>query len=86
MEQIEDKEIRGITIKQLLWLIGTLSGILITVILTYASINNKLNNLINDRDVKDLQIKTINVELQAVEIRLVRLETQISSESRTHKD
>jgi hypothetical protein len=92
MEQsipIEQREIRGMTTKQLIWLMGGICTILISVLSTYFSLKNTLSNNQNDiiqmkqyEITNDLQIKTINMQLQTLEIRIVKLETESTKENK----
>lgn len=93
---LEEKEIRGVTLKQILWLIGGLGTILATVIGTYVSITYKLdrvNEQIQDlgaskrlqeqliqnlKDNQENQNKSFMLQLQTMEIRVVKLETEVS--------
>jgi hypothetical protein len=70
------------------WLIGALSTILIAVMGTYYSTANKIDKTQDDiqtikasKEIQDAQIKTINAQLQLLEIRIVRLETQITTQT-----
>jgi uncharacterized membrane protein (DUF106 family) len=92
---IEQKEIRGITAKHIMWLIGVLCSILISVIGTYYSTVNKINSIQKDvsttqdnirefkgsKDLQDAQIKALNLNMQVLEIRIVKLETQLGIQS-----
>jgi hypothetical protein len=92
MEQsipIEQREIRGITARQLIWLMSGICTVLIAVLTTYLSLVNKLSNNQNDivqmkqyQITNDLQIKTINMQLQTLEIRIVKLETESTKENK----
>lgn len=81
---IEHKEIRGVTAKHIVFLIVSLCSILVSVIGTYYSTANKIDSMQKDmnsmsvsRDIQDAQIKALNLNLQQLEIRIVKLETQM---------
>lgn len=92
---IDQKEIRGVTAKHVMWLIGALSSILIAVMGTYYSTAAKIDktqdkveqtqgeiqNLKSSKEVQDAQIKALNLNLQVLEIRIVKLETQMGINS-----
>lgn len=82
----ENVPLPGITIKSAFWIIGGLVSILAAVIMTYASIVSKLDKsqeaiteMKRGKEISDMQIRAIEVQLQTVEIRLVRLETQLKN-------
>ena len=82
----DEQFLRGVTVRSALWIIGGLTTILASVIMTYASIMHKLDRhqeavveMKRGKELLDVQIKTIEVQLQTMEIRLVRLETQVKT-------
>ena len=81
---IENKEIRGVTAKHVIWLIVALCSILASIMGTYYSTANKIDRTQEDiqtlkgsKDLQDAQIKALNLNMQVLEIRIVKLETQI---------
>lgn len=86
---IDHKEIRGINAKHLMWLIGTLCSILVSIMATYYSITYKIDKgndrieqvqsdiqtLKTSKEIQDAQIKALNLQMNALELRIVRLET-----------
>lgn len=84
---IEQKEIRGVTPKHFFWLITALFTILTSVMGTYYSTANKIDRTQDDiqtlkgsKDLQDAQIKALNLNMQVLEIRIVKLETQLGVE------
>ncbi len=80
---IDEREIRGLQPKHIIWLIAVLCSILVSVMGTYFSIANKIEKTQDDiqmmkgyKEISEIQIKTINAQLQTIEIRLVKLEMQ----------
>lgn len=81
---IDQKEIRGVNARHVIWLIISLFSILTAVIGTYYSTANKIDRTQDDiqalkgsKDLQDAQIKALNLNMQMLEIRIVRLETQV---------
>ena len=81
---IESRMLTGLTVKTALALVGGLISILVSVVTSYASIINKLDRtqeavleMRRNKELTDMQLKALEVQLQTVEIRLVRLETQM---------
>lgn len=89
---IEQKEIRGVTARHVAWLIIGLFTILTTVLGTYYSTANKIDRTQDDiqtlkgsKDLQDTQIKALNLNMQVLEIRIVKLETQMGVEQNNSK-
>jgi len=83
---IENTPLPGVTVKSAFWIIGGLVSIFASVIMTYASIMNKMDKsedaiteIKRGKEITDMQIRSIEVQLQTMEIRLVRLETQLKT-------
>jgi hypothetical protein len=92
----ENKEIRGITLRQIIGLFLFLATILISVVMTYSSITNKLDRVTeqmldlnsskkfqeqliqNLKDNQENQNKAFQLQLQTMEIRVVKLETEVT--------
>jgi len=82
----ENTTIPGVTVRSAFWIIGGLVSIFASVIMTYASIVNKMDKsqeaiaeMKRGKEITDMQIRAIEVQLQTMEIRLVRLETQLKT-------
>ena len=82
----ENTPLPGITVKSAFWIIGGLVSIFASVIMTYASIMSKMDKsqdaiaeMKRGKEITDMQIRAIEVQLQTMEIRLVRLETQFKT-------
>lgn len=89
---IEHKEIRGVTAKHIVWLIVGLCSILVSIMGTYYSTANKIDrtqediqNLKGSKDLQDAQIKALNLNMQVLEIRIVKLETQLGIQDHPSK-
>lgn len=83
-EAIDQKEIRGINAKHVVWLIVSLCTILVSIMGTYYSTANKIDSMQKDmnslsvsKEIQDAQIKALNLNLQQLELRIVKLETQV---------
>lgn len=85
---IDQKEIRGVTARHIIWLIVSLCTILGSIIGTYYSTAGKIGLMQRDlttltvsKDIQDAQIKALNLNLQQLELRIVRLETQMGNQN-----
>lgn len=83
---LENKMLQGITLRTALWFVGGIVSILTSVILTYSSIMNKLEKsqdaigeIRKGKEITDIQLRTIEMQLQTMEIRVVRLETELKT-------
>jgi hypothetical protein len=81
---IDQKEIRGVTARHIALLIVSLFSILTAVMGTYYSTANKIDKTQDDiqslkgsKELEDAQIKALNLNMQVLEIRIVKLETQM---------
>lgn len=86
---IDEKEIRGINAKHVVWLIVTLCTILVSIMGTYYSTAAKIDttqnkieqtqveikSLKDSKEIQDAQLRALNLQMQAIELRIVRLET-----------
>lgn len=86
---IDEKEIRGVNAKHVVWLIVTLCTILVSIMGTYSSTASKIDKtqdkieqtqaeiqgLKMSKDIQDAQLKALNLNMQELELRIVRLET-----------
>jgi Tfp pilus assembly protein PilO len=94
---LDQKEIRGINAKHVVWLIGVLSTILVAVMGTYYSTANKIEktqdkveqtqaeiqDIKSSKEVQDAQIKALNLNMQILEIKIARIETQLGIQNNT---
>jgi hypothetical protein len=94
---IDQREIRGINAKHIAWLIGTLFTILVSIMGTYYSsaakqdktqdkveqIQIEIQGLKTSKDIQDAQIKALNLQMQALELRIVRMETVMGIQKET---
>lgn len=84
MTELEDKEIRGVTAKQLIWLFGSLGSILVAVLVNYFSIvgridrvNDGMDNIRQSNQMLQIEIEKIKTQQNNLEIRLLTIEVQL---------
>lgn len=84
MTNLEQKEIRGINIKQAFTYVISVIGIVVTIVMTYQRLMNKLEK-IDDKDqlrivqiqTNKLEIEKLSADLRNLELRITILETKI---------
>lgn len=84
MTNLEQKEIRGINIKQAFTYVISVIGIVVTIVMTYQRIMSKLEK-IDDKDqlrvvqiqTNKLEIEKLSADLRNLELRITILETKI---------
>lgn len=84
MTTLEQKELRGITLKQAFTYLISVIGIVSTVVITYQRIMSKLEK-IDDKDqlrvvqiqTNKLEIEKLSADLRNLELRITILETKI---------
>lgn len=78
MKQIEDKEIRGISLKTVRWIIGSTITIVMSLAATYFGLRSQIQAINNKDMLQDLKIKTVEVELQIIKTKLDNMQIQIN--------
>lgn len=84
MTNLEQKEIRGINIKQAFTYVISVIGIVVTIVMTYQKLMSKLEK-IDDKDqlrvvqiqTNKLEIEKLSADLRNLELRITILETKI---------
>ncbi len=84
MINLEQKEIRGINIKQAFTYVISVIGIVVTIVMTYQKLMSKLEK-IDDKDqlrvvqiqTNKLEIEKLSADLRNLELRITILETKI---------
>jgi len=81
MDAIEQKEIRGLSLKSMYWLLGTTAMIIFTVLFTYFSILNKLATMevqkVENEKYNDLRIRTLDLKVSTIEVQIQKLEDKL---------
>ena len=82
---LENREIPGITAKQLVWYMGGVISIIITVMMSYASIKASLSDnskdleaLRKNSELRDTQVETLKLDIQTLklDIQTIKFEVQ----------
>jgi peptidoglycan hydrolase CwlO-like protein len=80
---IESKELRGISIKALAWLLGSTITIVISVMTSYFTLSSKIDTLQRDKAAderyNDLKLQTMQVQIQGIEARIENMSNEIKS-------
>lgn len=81
MDTIEKKEIRGLNLKTLYWIVASSAAMIFTVLFTYFSILGRLNAIEiqkteNDK-YNDLRIRTLDLKVSALEVQLDKIESKV---------
>lgn len=88
MDAVETKEIRGLSLKALLWLIGSTVSIVTTIILTYAKLESKIEinnlNVVNKLEITDIRIKTVEADLQTTKNDLNSVRNEFNAYKNAH--
>lgn len=76
---IEDKEIRGMSVRTIRWLIGCSLSIILTVGGSYTGLQKRLDGYDTNNQIMQLKIQTIQIEEQKLEAEIQSL--QINQQS-----
>ena len=84
MTPIEQREMRGVSVKQAIVFLISVIGIIVSVVYGYANIMNELKSGSESREVIKVNMETLKLELKNVqtnqnttELRLMKLELQM---------
>lgn len=87
---IETKEIRGLSIRNLLAIVGATATIITTVLIQTNSLNNRIYRLelhnVDNEKYDALQLRTIDVRLTTMEVEIKELRERISANSNRIKE
>lgn len=75
---IEDQEIRGISIKTVRWIVGSTITICLTLAANYYGIQKRFDQFSNHSMLQDLQIKTIQIQLEKQQAEIEIIKTNVS--------
>jgi len=83
MNSVEKKEIRGLSIKTIWWLVATTAVVVFTILGTYFSILERLtkieiSNTANER-YNDLKTQTLDVRMSALELEVRELKDKFET-------
>lgn len=77
MDQLEQKEIRGLNLRSLYWLLASSAGIIFTVLFTYFSIVQRLSTMeiksLEQDKYDELRLRTIDLKVSAMEVQIKEL-------------
>ena len=84
-KELQNREISGITAKQLVWFMGGVISIIITVVMSYASIKSaivdtarQVTEIRKASDTRDINVEAIKTELQNIKTEFATLELKVT--------
>ena len=84
-KELQNREISGITAKQLVWFMGGVISIIITVVMSYASIKNAIADNARDlremkdkSETRDTNIEALKTQVQAIKMDFSNLDLKVS--------
>lgn len=87
-ERLEDKEIRGLTPKQIIWCFGVAGSILISILFNYFAIVGKIEKISDGMEMQRQNMQVLTIEIEKlkteqnnIQIRLLTLEVQLKNKN-----
>jgi TolA-binding protein len=81
MNPIESKEIRGISLKGLFWLLGCTASIIVSSLTSYNRLNSKIDELKIQKGADDRvyqqQIRVMETQISALQVTIESLRTEV---------
>lgn len=83
MTPLETKELRGVSVKLLAWLVGSTATIVVSVMTSYFTLSSKIDTLQRDKAAderfNDLKIQTIQTQVQGIQVQIENLRNEMNS-------
>lgn len=83
MTPIETKELKGVSLKLLVWLIASTVTIVASVTTSYITLSNKIDSLQRDKAAddryNDLRLQTMSVQIQSIQAQVDNIKNDVKA-------